>query len=106
MEPDYTNAAQAQMSGLQAGRAIGGASTLREAQASRETALGSLSDHANAAGRIGDIIEQFLDRCRGGGRDSANKLSPAPTGHFAQLERLSQNLARAEELARELGTIG
>jgi hypothetical protein len=73
----------------------------------KETALDRLSDHANTAGRIGDIIESFLGRCKGSEGDCANgSLTTVPTGHFAQLERLERLLARAEELARELGNIG
>jgi hypothetical protein len=54
------------------------------------------------------MIEQFIGRCRGGGAgDETSRLSaPMPTGHLAQLDRLSQNLARVTQLACELNAIG
>jgi hypothetical protein len=73
-----------------------------------ETALSRISAHAGTAQRVADLIQGFIDRCRGGscGADASAKVAPVPTSHFAQLERLEKNLAHAEELARELGSIG
>jgi hypothetical protein len=72
----------------------------------KETALSRISDHATTADRIGDLIEGFINRCKGSEGDSASALAPVESGHYAQLNRLERNLARAEELARELGNIG
>jgi hypothetical protein len=95
MDPtyDYYASAATQTQTLQAARA--------------ETMLSRISDHAAAANRIGDMIESFLNRCKGSEGDCANgSLAAVPTGHFAQLERLEKLLARAEELARELSSVG
>jgi hypothetical protein len=69
------------------------------------TRIGELADEA---AKTGDMIEQFIGRCRGGGAgDETSRLSaPMPTGHLAQLDRLSQNLARVTQLACELNAIG
>lgn len=73
----------------------------------KATPLDGLDSHACTAGRIGDLIESFIARFRGEGRAGENAaLTPVPSGHAGQLHRLESNLARAEELARELRSIG
>ena len=94
MDNDYGCAGQALSSNPQ---------TLR-----KETALDQLRDNAAAAESIGDMIEGFLCRCKGSGADVPEEgtLREVPSGHFAQMERLAKLLARAEDLARELGNVG
>lgn len=75
----------------------------------KSTPLDRINDHANAASRIGDLIAQFLDRFHNGAQESrrdGNALEAVPTGHAAQLDRLEKSLGRAEELARQLSSIG
>jgi len=71
--------------------------------------LARLGDVADQLDQIGNYIEQFIDRCRGGGRltDGAKAGPvPVPSGYLGQLDRLSANLERVDKLARELQTIG
>lgn len=69
--------------------------------------LARISDYADEADRIADYIQMFIDRCRGGGNTAAaNGPSPVPSGHLANLDRLQDNLARVDKLARELQSIG
>jgi len=70
--------------------------------------LGRISDMADEAERIGNYIEQFIDRCRGGASIVRSDTSTVPvsTGHLANLDRLTENLGRIDKLARELQTIG
>ena len=78
----------------------------------KDTPLDRLADHANTAGRIADLVENFLDRFRkpdvreGCGSDGATAPNVVRVSHADQIARLEKNLARAEELARELQSIG
>lgn len=69
--------------------------------------LARISDIADEAERIAGYIENFIDRCRSGGALTGKTgPTPVPSGHFGQLDRLQDNLARIDKLARELQTIG
>jgi hypothetical protein len=70
--------------------------------------LARLGEVADELDRIGNYIECFIDRCRGGGRTEGSKgaVAPVPSGHLGQLERLTDNLSRVDKLARELQVIG
>jgi hypothetical protein len=70
--------------------------------------LARIADAADELDRIAGYIENFIDRCRGGGGSGAKLGAPTavPSGHFGQLERLQDNLGRVDKLARELQTIG
>jgi hypothetical protein len=71
------------------------------------TPLDNINDLARQADRISDVIQSFLERCRGsGGTAEGAKEPPHPTGHLNNLERLTKNLNRVQELAAELSTIG
>lgn len=71
------------------------------------TPLDSIDDLARQAGRIGDTIQGFIDRCRGGGiAADGTKDPPHPTGYLNSLDRLSKNLDRVQELAADLSSIG
>lgn len=74
---------------------------------SEDRFLDHLAGHANAAHRIGDLLEQFLSRFHGGGpATDPGAGGPEPSGHAYQFARLDAALARAEELARALSSIG
>jgi hypothetical protein len=71
--------------------------------------LARLGEVADQLDQIGNYIEQFIDRCRGGGRVEGAKAGgpvPVPSGYLGQLERLTENLGRVDKLARELQVIG
>ena len=69
--------------------------------------LARISDAADELDRIAGYIQNFIDRCRGGGAATGNAgPTPVPSGHLGQLDRLQDNLARVDKLARELQTIG
>ena len=72
--------------------------------------LARIGDAADELERIAGYIQNFVDRCRGCGgntlSDGSTKIAPVPSGHFGQLDRLQDNLARVDKLARELQTIG
>ena len=69
--------------------------------------LARIGESADELDRIAGYIQSFIDRCRGTALgDCAPKVSPVPSGHFGQLDRLQDNLARVDKLARELQTIG
>lgn len=71
--------------------------------------LARIGDAADELERIAGYIQNFIERCRGGGAtlaDGAAKIAPITSGHFGQLDRLQDNLARVDKLARELQTIG
>lgn len=58
--------------------------------------------------RSANLIENFIDRCRGGGNQIALNAPQPPkaTGHFATIERIVDQMARIDRASRELGTIG
>lgn len=71
--------------------------------------LARIEDAADELDRIAGYIQDFIDRCRGCALSqsaASGTLSPVPSGHFGQLDRLQDNLARVDKLARELQTIG
>lgn len=88
--------------------AVYAANALAAGQVVDRPYLARISDLADEAAKTGDLIELFIDRCRGGGRNESTKqaTAPHPTGHLAQLDRLNQNLARVTQLACELSSIG
>lgn len=69
--------------------------------------LASIGDAADTAGKVANMVQAFIDRCRGGGSPAgATTGAPVPTGHFANLERLQENLKRLESLTGDLSEIG
>jgi hypothetical protein len=70
--------------------------------------LARLMDIENQLAQSADLIEEFIARCRGGGvlNKVAGSAAPVATGHFAQIERVVEQMTRIDKMARELGTIG
>lgn len=71
--------------------------------------LARLADIEEQLGRSADLIEQFIARCRGGGVQTISGpagATPVASGHFAQIERIVEQMTRIDKLARELGSIG
>jgi hypothetical protein len=68
--------------------------------------LARIGDIADEAYIIGNYIQDFIDRCRGGGQASEKIGGPVPSGHLGNLDRLQENIGRVDRLARELQTIG
>jgi hypothetical protein len=79
---------------------------IKAENASDSRALDRLNYLATQAEGVGNIIDAFLDRCSGNGSTADDKLREVPSGHLAQLERLSDALIRAERLAYALNDIG
>jgi hypothetical protein len=70
------------------------------------TPLDTVADLAHQADRIGDIIQRFIDRCRGAEGAIPEDCEETPCGHLPKLDLLAKNLSRVEELAHTLNTIG
>ncbi|MES2752780.1 MAG: hypothetical protein V4661_15535 [Pseudomonadota bacterium] len=77
-----------------------------QADAADRPYFAQFGDLADEAERTAEAIESFIDRCRGSGGAKSASVSPVPSGHFGQLDRLKYALAEANKLARELQTIG
>lgn len=69
--------------------------------------LHRISSLADEVERSAALVEEFIARCRGGGvADGARGTAPMPSGHFAQLDRLTEAVTKLDKLTRELGVIG
>ena len=75
------------------------------------TPLDSISGIADEAERCAGYIEAFITRFHHGGVSQvvaakAAQLTPLPSGHAGQIQRLRDAVASVDKLARELQTIG
>jgi hypothetical protein len=69
--------------------------------------LAHLGELADEAALVASYIQDFIARCRGSQAGEAKTgPMPVPSGHLGNLERLTENMARLDKLARELQSIG